>query len=120
MNSVRLGRRCREGESMLNRRVDAVYFVILVAALAIGYYASNRSVDEGSIPDLPDFDPPQLTLEVPFDFPYSIPSFKTRVVPALRISDNVESVLVEVRSSLLASSTPVEARATENLAAVLE
>jgi hypothetical protein len=97
---------------MPNRRVDAIYFTILLAAALIGFYASvqgfSQAPEEANSVDLPDFETPELMLEVPFDFPYAVPAFANRKAPLLRISDNVESVLVEVRSVLLASAKPVE------------
>jgi hypothetical protein len=57
---------------------------------------------------------------VPFAYPYSVVTFKSRTAPTLHLSGNVESVLVEIRSSLLESSAPVEVRPADQLVAITE
>ena len=106
---------------MAKRRVDLIYFGLLISVCLIGYAVANRSDDDvGASIVLPDLEPPELVLEAPFDFPYAIPKFKTRSAPTLMLSGNMEKVLSEVRASLLESSTPVEDHQTEQLAAVIE
>ena len=105
---------------MTNRRVDAVYFALLLAVSLIGYFIANRSSDEGGTLDMPVFEPPKLVLETSFAFPYSVVKFKNRKPPTLNLSDNMESVLVEIRSALLEDSASVEIRPTEQLAAIIE
>lgn len=99
---------------MSNRRVDVIFFGLLLAVSVIGYYAANRSSElsaEGSSLVLPDFSPSPLLLEIPFDFPYAIVKFKSLPAPKLDLSDDMEAALSEVRSALLESSTLVEVRA---------
>ena len=105
---------------MTNRRVDAVYFALLLAVSLIGYFMANRSSGEGGTLDMPVFEPPELVLEAPFAFPYSAVTFQNRTPPTLHLSDNMESVLVEIRSALLEDSAFVENRPTEQLAAIVE
>jgi len=107
---------------MTNRRMDALYLALFVAVSAVGYFVANRAPEEVGSIDLSSFEPPDLELEVPFEFPYTIMRFKEREAPKLRLSGNMESVLVEVRSALLESSTTenveVEVQRTEQLAAL--
>jgi hypothetical protein len=105
---------------MTNRRVDAIYFALLLAVSLIGYLVANRPSEEGGTLDMPVFEPPELVLETSFAFPYSVVRFKSRKPPTLDLSDNMESVLVEIRSALLEDSTAVEIRLTEQLAAIIE
>jgi hypothetical protein len=108
---------------MSNRRVDAIYFLLLLAVSVTGYYLANRSSgqsEEGVALVLPDFSPPPLVLEVPFEFPYALVEFERRVAPTLKFSDDMESVLGEVRSALLAGSTLVEVRPMDQLVATFE
>jgi len=111
---------------MSNRRADAIYFVLLLGVFVIGYYASNRpadkvgDVDDGATLELPDFKPPQLVFEIPFDFPYAIPDFESRVAPTMQLSNDMESALGEVRSALLESSTIIEVGSNDHLVAANE
>ena len=120
---------------MTSRRNSAVYFVLLLVAGLIGYLASHRPVEELAVVELSalelsafetstfelsTFERGQLELEAPFEFPYPMLKFKSRIAPKLAISGDVESVLVENRSALLVSSTPVEVRRPEELAAVVD
>jgi hypothetical protein len=105
---------------MTNRRVDAVYFALLLTVSLTGYFVANRSSDEGRTLEMPVFEPPELVIETSFAFPYSVVSFKSRKPPTLDLSDNMESVLVEIRSALLEDSASVEIRPTEQLAAIIE
>ena len=105
---------------MTNRRVDAIYFVLLLAVCMIGYYLANQSADEGGVLDMPVLEPPELVLEASFAFPYSVVKFKKRTPPTLDLSDNMESVLVEIRSALLENSASVEVRPIEQLAAITD
>jgi hypothetical protein len=108
---------------MSSRRGDAIYFLLLLAVSVTGYYAANRPSDqseEGVVLVLPDFSPPAIVLEVPFDFPYAIVKFESRVAPTLEFSGDMESVLGEVRSALLESSTLVEVRSMDQLVTAIE
>ena len=108
---------------MTSRRDSAVYFVVLLVAGLIGYFASHRPAEELAAVDpstfeFSTFEPGELELEAPFEFPYPMLKFKSRTAPKLAISGDVESVLAENRSVLLVSSTPVEVRRSEELAAL--
>ena len=105
---------------MTNRRADAIYFVLLLAVSLIAYYAARQSPDDGASLVLPDFHAPELVLEAPFDYPYSVVTFKSRTAPTLHLSGNVESVLAEIRSSLLESSAPVEVWPADQLVAITD
>jgi len=110
---------------MTSRRDNAVYFVLLLLAGLIGYFASHRPAKELAAIDpstfgLPAFDPGELEIEAPFEFPYPTLKFKSRTAPKLAISGDVESVLVENRAVLLVSSTPVEVRRSEESALVVD
>jgi hypothetical protein len=111
------------GCPMSNRRADAIYFVLLLGVCVIGYYASNWPADEfgeGATLVLPDFNPPQLEFEIPFDFPYAIPDFESRVAPTMQLSNDMESALGEVRSALLESSRIIEVGSNGQLVAANE
>lgn len=110
-----------------NRSRDLVYFSFIVIACLVGYFASIRSSEapfesesDFAAAGSAEFSAPELALEIPFEFPYAIPEFETRTAPRLLISGGVESVLVEVRTSLLASSTPVEVTPMAELASRIE
>jgi len=108
---------------MSNRRADAIYLVLLLGVFVIGYYASNRPADEfyeGTMLELPDFKPPELVFEIPFDFPYAIPNFESRVAPKMQLSNDMESALGEVRSALLESSAIIEVESNDHLVAANE
>lgn len=99
---------------MSNRRVDAIYFLLLLAVSVAGYYLANRPAEERASLELPDFSLPPLVLEVPFDLPYTIVNFESLAAPRLRLSDDMESVLGEVRTALLKSSKLVEVHSMED------
>jgi hypothetical protein len=105
---------------MTNRRVDAIYFVLLLAVSMVGYHLANRPSREGGTLEMPVLEPPELVLEDSFAFPYSVVKFKKRTPPTLALSDNLESVLVEIRSALLENSASVDVRPIEQLAAITE
>jgi hypothetical protein len=105
---------------MTNRRVDAIYFALLLVVSLLGYFMANLSSEEAGTLDMPVFELPELVLETPFAFPYSVVRFKSRKPPTLDLSDNMESVLAEIRSALLEDSASVEIRLTEQLAAIIE
>jgi hypothetical protein len=108
---------------MASRRVDGFYFLLLLVVPVLGYYAANRPSDlseEGVALALPDFSLPPLVLEVPFELSYTVVKFERLAAPALEFSDNMESVLGEVRSALLESSTLVEIRPMDQLVAAIE
>jgi len=98
---------------MSNRRVDAIYFLLLLVVSVAGFYVANRPSTEEATLDLPDFSLPPLVLEVPFELPYSIVRFKSLASPRLNLSDDMESVLGENREALLESSTLVEVHSME-------
>jgi len=99
-----------QGRTMSNRRVDLVYFSVFLLVVGLGYLIANRTVDEGEAVALPDFSLPTIDLVVPFELPYAFVSFTRPESPQLVLSENMESVMVEVRSALLESSELVEVR----------
>lgn len=110
----------REGQTMSNRRTDLIYFVVFLLVVGFGYLAANRGDDDTEVVTIPDFSLPTLDLEVPFELPYSFVKFARPEPPKLRLSENMESVMVEVRSALLESSEPIEIRQEPQLAAVAD
>lgn len=113
----------RESRRHSGRRDNAIYLLFLASACLIGAVASwvTDRPDASQTPiDLAMPAPPDLELEAPFDFPYPQIEFKSRRAPRLAFSDNVEAVLVEVRSALLSSAAPVAVGRTEELAATVE
>ena len=98
---------------MSNRRVDAIYFLLLIAVSVVGFYVANRPSTEEASLDLPDFSLPPLVLEVPFELHYTTVRFKSLASPTLSLSDDMESVLGEVRTALLERSTLVEIHSME-------
>lgn len=93
----------------MNHRYNVVYLALIVIACTVGYLASNRSVEpEGRVrlPDLTHLSSPELELEGPDLSMFAMPVFKTRTMPRLQLSGRLESVIREVRSSLLASAVP--------------
>ena len=105
---------------MTNRRIDAIYFVLLIAVGSVGYLAANWPSDEVEGLPLPDFTPAPLRFEVPFELPFHIVKFKNVVPQTLALSSNMESTLVEVRAALLESSRVVEVPAEPALLASAE
>lgn len=108
---------------MTNRRVDAIYFVLILVVAAVGYVAASQFPDDGEMSALPDYSPPPLTFEVPFEpfeLPFHFVKFESAMPPTLALSSNMESALVEVRSALLESSTIVEVRPEPGLLASVE
>ena len=115
--------RCRQGPAMTNRRVDAIYFILLVVVAGVGYVAANRPVDDVDAMELPDFSLPSLTFTMPanaFELPFHIVKFETAMPTSLALSSNMETALVEVRSALLESSTLVEVRPAQEMLASIE
>ena len=103
-----------------NRRIDAVYFGLLLIVGLIGYTISNRPATEARSIDPRAFALPQFSFEESFELPYKVVKFKSRAAPRLRLHGNMESALHEVRKALLTSSTVVEERPVEHFAAVVE
>jgi len=96
---------------MTNRRIDAIYFAVIIAVAAIGYVAASQFSDEGELPSLPDYSLPPLVFDVPFEpfeLPFQFVKFERAQAPTLALSSNMESALVEVRAALLESSAIVD------------
>ncbi len=96
---------------MTNRRLDALYLILIVAVAVIGYVVANQTSDDGEIASLPDYSPAPLVFDVPFvpfELPFHFVRFERVQPPTLALSSNMESALVEVRAALLESSALVE------------
>ncbi|GEM_PF-3536841 len=105
---------------MSNRRMDLIYFMLLLFVVVVGYLAANQELDEGEVVMLPDFSLPVMDLEIPFEFHYDFGQYARPAPPKLVLSENMESVMIEVRSALLESSEPVEIRPEAQFAAIVE
>lgn len=115
---------------MMNGRTDAIYLALLLAVFAFAYSmstsmsTSNRPAEEIDGARRLALEAPapavDLEIELDFPFPYEYARLQRPSAPKLRLSENMESVLVEVRSALLESATPIEEQRGEELAAVLE
>jgi hypothetical protein len=109
---------------MTNRRVDAIYFLMIFGACAIGFFLSNRASDEPAPSVLPDLSPPSLILEEPdlhFDFGFlSAPSYAAPEMPQLHHAGKMEWTLLELRTALLKTSVPKEIDQPERVVASLE
>jgi hypothetical protein len=103
---------------MSNRRVDLVYFAVFLLVVGLGYLVANEQSEEGEAVALPDFTLPTIDLEIPFELPYAFVKFARPEPPKLDLSENMESVIVEVRSALLESSEPREIRSEARIAAL--
>jgi len=110
----------------MNRRMDAIYFGLRLAVFAFAYVLANRPTDrpreevEGVGPLVLEAPAVDLGIELDFEFPYDYARLQRPAPPKLRLSENMESILVEVRSALLESARPIAAQPSEELAAVLE
>ena len=87
--------------------MDLVYFSLLAAAGAIGYYASVSQPEAAPAPRYSRFEAPAFELPEPDLKLFAMPVFKPRTLPKLHLSDQMETVLREVRQGLLASAIPV-------------
>lgn len=101
---------------MSSRRFDLIYFAAFLLVVGLGYAIASRE-QEGTEPvTVPDFSLPSIELEAPFDPPHPFVRFDRPEPPRLLLSENMASVLVEVRDALLESSEPVEIREDARLA----
>ena len=108
---------------MTNRRVDAIYLVLIIAVGSIGYVAANRFSSEDVVSALPDYSPAPLVFDIPFEpfeLPFRFVNFESAMPLSQALSTNMERALVEVRSTLLESSTLVEVRSDPGLLASAE
>ena len=100
-----------------NRRMDAIYFLAFLGVVLVGVFMAARPSDEVANTALPDFSLPGIELPVPFELPYGFVRFTRGEAPKLKLSENTESVIVEVREALLESAAPVAVGVeTEHLA----
>ncbi len=97
---------------MTNRRVDALYFLLIVVIGTIGFVAANHPVEQVEGLALPDFSP--LRFDIPFE------PFENPIPRRLALSSNMESALVEVRTALLESLKPVEVRPPARMLAAID
>lgn len=105
---------------MSNRRMDAIYFGVLLSVFAVAFFVANRPMEEEATLEIPDFSLPRLSFEIPVDFPYTPVEFESRVAPTLDLSHGMESALDEVRWALLKSSALHEVEVREEWVAALE
>ncbi len=105
---------------MSNRRFDVIYFAVFLLVVGLGYWAATRDDEEVDVASLPDFSLPSIEIEAPSELPYTFVRFARPEAPRLRLSENMASVIVEVRTALLESSAPVEVRVEPRLANRLE
>ena len=105
---------------MSNRRFDLVLFAVLLLVVGFGYLAASRGTGETENLRVPDFSLPPINFELPLELPFAFVEFARPEQPKLVLSENMESVMVEVRSALLVSSEPVEIPQDAQLAGVLE
>ncbi len=105
---------------MTNHRMDLTYFTVLLLVAGVGYLVANRESEESEAIVVPDFSLPSIDLEIPFALPHAFVRFARPDPPRLELSENMESVRVEVRSVLLESSEPIQLREEVRLAAVVE
>jgi hypothetical protein len=98
--------------AMTNRRVDAIYFLVFLLVLGVGYAIaqSDDEAEDGRLSGsaLLELSFPVIEFELPLEFSYSFVKFARPAPPELALSENTESVRQELRSSLLESSTLVE------------
>ena len=109
--------------AMTNRRLDAIYFVLIVTVAGLGYFGSRVFSDSDKVLDVPSYSPTPIIFDVPFEpfeLPFNFVKFKSAVPPKLALSNDMASVLVEVRSALLKSSTVVEVRGSSSMLAAVE
>lgn len=97
----------RQGIPALKRPMDLVYFSLLAAAGAIGYFASIAQPEDAPTQHFSRFEAPAFELPEPDLKLFAMPVFKPRTLPRLHLSDQMETVLREVRQGLLASAIPV-------------
>lgn len=106
---------------MSNRRFDLIYFAVFLLIIGLGYWvATQDEQDVDDIASIPDFHLPSIEIEAPFEFPYAFVRLARPEAPRLRLSENMASAMVEVRTALLESSAPVEVRDDTRLATRLE
>ncbi len=89
---------------MSGRRGDAYYFGLLAAVLGLALWIGGRE-EEGIAAETIDFSFPGVQLEIPFELPFAEVRFKRPAAPRLRIGQDTEGVIVEVRRNLLESSS---------------
>jgi len=114
---------------MTSRRIDAVYFGLILLAALIAYlgseFGSGFGTDELSSDEIADFDFPELQREFEFP-PIELPelafafsratayhSLDAQDRPVRQHHDAIESELIKVRSVLLATSKPTELAQTD-------
>ncbi len=100
--------------------MDLVYFSILLLVAGASHLLSEQRVEETGVMTLPDFSLQAIEFEISFDLPDHFVKFARPKAPKLALSENMESVMVEVRSALLVTSEPIEMRDEPQIAAVLE
>ena len=89
---------------MTGRRGDAFYFGILALVLGVALWIGDAE-DETVVAQPIDFSLPGLELEIPFELPFAEVRFKRPATPRLRIGQDTEGVIAEVRRNLLESSS---------------
>lgn len=98
------GRAHEAQTAMTGRRGDGYYFGLLAAVLGLALWIGGRE-EEGVAAETIDFSFPGVQLEIPFELPFAEVRFKRPAAPRLRIGQDTEGVIVEVRRNLLESSS---------------
>lgn len=90
---------------MNSRRGDAVYFGAFAVALAAALWLARSDEDAGDAASVVDFSLPGIELDLPFELPFAQVRFRRPETPRLELSRDTEGVILEVRRSLLESSS---------------
>ncbi len=87
------------------RLVEGLFLPIVLAVMAGAAWYAGRPQDPEPTMPLPDFSLPGLEIEAAFELPYVFTPLQPRPTPRLRLVQDTERVIVEVREALLESST---------------
>jgi hypothetical protein len=98
---------------MTSRRVDLIYFLILLVAMGAAYQLANRpSSDTPTHLEIPalesNLEMPAVDLPDPYFAFRPVEAYRSPSVSRPGTNDEIETALARVRSVLLASATPTE------------